>query len=369
MQMDDTQKNTILSTLGWSDHFSQQLSEDESTEHVGRVCSIHAVLMNVWGEFGKVQMPLPGNWLGGKAEAKPTVGDWLVLDKNKQYPVRMLERKTVFVRRSPQNEKTVQLVAANLDTVFIVSSLNHDFSLSRLERYLALAIQCGAEPVIILTKADEADQSFVKSCVADAKQLYKNVPVIAVDGREDNTATLLKNWCSHGHSIALVGSSGVGKSTLINTMMKEEVTLTGAIRDIDSKGRHTTSSRTLYVMPCGGTIMDVPGFRELQLPACEDGVKKVFHDIQELIEKCAFIDCQHDQEPDCAVQQAIAAGVLTQRRVDNYHKLIEEQARTGTERTYTKRQERQMPPRPKTGGKPKRRTGGGKKNGKKKKKK
>lgn len=369
MQTDDMRKDAILSTLGWAEHFSQQLSEEESTEHVGRVCSIHAVLMNVWGTFGKVQMPLPGNWLGGKAEAKPTVGDWLVLDKNKQYPVRMLDRKTVFVRRSPQNEKTVQLVAANLDTVFIVSSLNHDFSLSRLERYLALALECGATPVIILTKADEADKSFVEDCVADAKKLYKDVPVLAVDGREERTATLLKDWCGHGHSIALVGSSGVGKSTIINTMMEEEVTLTGAIRDIDSKGRHTTSSRTLYIMPCGGTIMDVPGFRELQLPPCEESVKQVFHDIEELIENCAFVDCQHDQEPDCAVQQAIAAGELTQRRVDNYHKLIEEQARTGTERTYTKRQERQMAPRPKTGGKPRRRSGGGKKGGKKKKKK
>lgn len=369
MQLDDMQKDNILTTLGWSEHFSQQLAEDENTEIVARVCSIHAVLMNVWGTFGKVQMSMPGNWLGGKAEAKPTVGDWLVLDKNKQYPVRMLERKTVFVRRSPQNEKSVQLVAANLDTVFIVSSLNHDFNLSRLERYLALAVQCGASPVIILTKADEADPSFVEQCVADTKELYQNIPVLAVDGRQDRTAELLSDWCGHGHSIALVGSSGVGKSTLINTMVGEEVTPTGAIRDIDSKGRHTTSSRTLYVMPCGGTIMDVPGFRELQLPACEEAVKEIFHDIQELIDNCAFVDCQHDQEPDCAVQQAIAAGTLTQRRLDNYHKLLEEQARTGIERTYTKRQERQMAPRPKTGGKPRRRTGGGKKGGKKKKKK
>lgn len=366
MQPEDTQISDTLRTLGWSDFFASQLTDDEDMHRVGRVCSIHSILMNVWGEFGKIQMPLPGNWLGGKAEAKPTVGDWLVLDANRQYPVRMLERKTLFVRRSPQNEKTVQLVAANLDTVFIVSSLNYDFSLSRLERYLALALQCGAEPVVILTKADEADPAFVQECVADTESLYPDLTVIAVDGRQESTAEKLSNWCGNGHSIALAGSSGVGKSTLINTLMQEEVTPTGAIREIDSKGRHTTSSRTLYAMPCGGTIMDVPGFRELQLPSCEDGVKTLFSDINTLMKKCAFHDCQHDQEPDCAVQQAIKDGKLTQRRLDNYHKLIEEQARTGTERTYTKRQERQMAPRPKTG-RPRKRPSGGK--GKKKKKK
>lgn len=326
-----------LAALGWNAFFEEQLTQDRPPQHaLVRVCSVHSMVMNVLGTEGKRQLAIPGNWLSGTPEERPTVGDWLILDESGEWPVRLLERQTLVTRRAPSDITSVQLVAANLNTLFIVSSLNDDFNLSRLERYLAIAYEHDVIPVVVLTKADLVDDDHAEDCARQARALRAGLDVVVVNALNADTVSVLYPWVSQGCTATLVGSSGVGKSTLVNTLSGSELTLTGAIRDSDSKGRHTTSSRTLYALPNGGLIMDVPGFRELRLPPCERGLSMVFDDVEHHALRCAFADCRHDGEPDCAVAEAVARGEISQRRVENYRKLKREQAAQDDEKQQAK---------------------------------
>ncbi len=326
-----------LNDFGWAPFFEAQLGEERPPlAALVRVCSVHSMVMNVIGTDGKRQIAIPGNWLSGTPEERPTVGDWLVLDDSGEWPARLLARRTLVTRRAPSDITSVQLVAANLDTLFIVSSLNEDFNLSRLERYLAIAFQSDVTPVVVLTKSDLVTTERAEECAAQARALTPGMNVVVVNSLTIETVSALFPWVERGRTATLVGSSGVGKSTLVNTLSGEERTLTGAIRDSDSKGRHTTSSRTLYTLPNGGLIMDVPGFRELRLPPCDKGLSAAFSEIVALAEHCGFADCQHDGEPDCAVLDAVEEGAITQRRVDNYRKLRREQAAQDDERQQAK---------------------------------
>lgn len=326
-----------LTDFGWNPFFDIQLDAERPAENrIVRVCSVHSMVMNVIGVEGKRQLAIPGTWLSGQPEDRPTVGDWLVLDETCEWPVQLLARQTLVTRRAPSDITSVQLVAANLNTLFIVSSLNDDFNLSRLERYLAIAYQSQVTPVIVLTKLDLVTPEHAKECEAQVRALRSDLDVIVVNALNIDTVTLLFPWVEKGRTATLVGSSGVGKSTLVNTLSGEERTLTGAIRDSDNKGRHTTSSRTLYTLPNGGLIMDVPGFRELRLPPCPIGISMVFNDIEQLAQHCGFADCQHDGEPDCAVDTAIERGEIDRRRVDNYRKLQREQAAKDDEKQQAK---------------------------------
>ncbi|UZP67268.1 ribosome small subunit-dependent GTPase A [Desulfovibrio mangrovi] len=326
-----------LADLGWNSFFEDQLTEDRPAESsIVRVCSVHSMVMFIMGSEGKRQIAIPGNWLSGEPEDRPTVGDWLILDETGEWPVRILSRQTLVTRRAPSDITSVQLVAANLDTLFIVSSLNEDFNLSRLERYLAIAYEYDVTPVVVLTKRDLVTAEHADDCAAQVRALNSNLNVVVVNALTIDTVSALFPWVERGRTATLVGSSGVGKSTLVNTLSGEELTLTGAIRDSDSKGRHTTSSRTLYTLPNGGLIMDVPGFRELRLPPCEHGLSKVFGDIIELGLRCGFADCKHDGEPDCAVEEAVEQGIIPQRRVENYRKLVREQAAQDDEKQQAK---------------------------------
>ena len=197
--------------------------------------------------------------------------------------------------------------------------MNNNFNLSRIERYLALAFEADVKPVVVLTKADCCENT--ESYLEQVQSLDSMLMVVAVNGLDSDSVKPLEYWCSTGKTVAFMGSSGVGKSTLINTLLNDNSLATGSSREEDSRGRHTTTSRSIHLMPVGGLLLDTPGMRELQLVDCEKGIDSTFAEIGDLSAKCQFSNCQHQTEPGCAVQTAISAGELDQRRLTNYEKL------------------------------------------------
>ena len=315
-----------LPDLGWSHFFQQQLDpETIETCEPARVFATHGQLIDVIGSNGREQVSLPGTWKLGDVENVPTVGDWLLIDSTTRQPVQLLHRKSLFRRIASGRDVRVQLLAANVDTLFIVTSCNRDFNLSRLERYLAMALDAGVTPVVVLTKIDMVDD--IESFRKEAASLRANLFVEAVNSRDPDSVDQLRNWCGSGQTVALVGSSGVGKSTIINSLIGTEVQLTGDIRDVDEKGRHTTTARSLHFLPRGGLLLDSPGMRELQLGECEEGIATLFDEVEEVARQCRFRDCRHQGEVGCAVAVALEDGELDPRRVENYLKLRAEQER------------------------------------------
>ena len=255
-----------------------------------------------------------------------TVGDWVLLNEEQKF-VRCLTRQSEFSRKSPGSKVNKQLIASNIDTVFIVSSLNNDFNLSRIERFLSLANEAHVDPVILLTKADLCLDPY--QYIDQIHQIDSLLIIEAMNALDENSIQRLLPWCKSGQTIAFLGSSGVGKSTLINKLLGNTEQLTGEIREDDSKGKHTTTGRSLHIMDNGALLLDTPGMRELQLVACEEGINETFSDISHLALQCKFTDCSHQNEPKCAVQAALSAGSIDERRLTNYFKLLKEQARNG----------------------------------------
>lgn len=307
-----------LNQLGWSPFFQQQLSLEELEKLIiGRIIEQHRSMIEVETESGCLNLPLT------PAMSGLTVGDWILLHRDQHF-VRVLQRLTLFSRKAPGSKVESQLICANVDTLFIVSSLNEEFNLNRIERYLAIAAEAGVEPVVVLTKADlcENPASFLS-------QIHKIDPMLSVevvDGRNIDSISTLNDWCRTGRTIAFLGSSGVGKSTLINTLLGTSLQAIGSIREDDAKGRHTTSARSLHFTPSGSILLDTPGMRELQLYDCEQGIEESFSDITTLAYSCRFSDCSHTNEPGCAIQASITSGELDHRRFTNYQKLLREQA-------------------------------------------
>ncbi|QFU77943.1 ribosome small subunit-dependent GTPase A [Halioglobus maricola] len=307
-----------LASLGWQPFFQQQLTLDEWDSAVpARVLEYHRSEMRVLSEQGETVIPLQ------HAMPKMVVGDWLLLDEAQVFQ-RLLERKTLFQRKAAGTEVRSQLIAANVDTAFIVCSINDDFNLNRIERYLALVNEAGAEPVLVLSKADLVEDP--TQWVREVQQANPGVMVESVNGLSKESLAALAPWMAEGATIAVLGSSGVGKSTLINTLAGKERQLTGAIRDDDSKGRHTTTSRSLLPLEQGGLMLDTPGMREIQLANSESGIDTTFAEIAELARQCRFSDCLHQSEPGCEVRRAIERGELDERRLESYLKLRREDA-------------------------------------------
>lgn len=314
-----------LADFGWTAFFNSQLDIDDlQTAIPVRVMAVHRGSLDVANPGLDMQVP-PLTPTADDEETVATVGDWLLLDHENYRPLRLLRRKSLFKRRAPGTARKLQLIAANVDTLFIVSSCNADFNAARLERYLALAREAGVTPVIVLTKADQTDTP--EEFVGPAAKLRPGVLVEAVDARDADSVACLTAWCASGQTVALLGSSGVGKSTLANTLIGTDRIDTQGIREDDAKGRHTTTARALHRLPTNGWLLDTPGMRELQLTDAKAGLEEVFADIVELAETCRFSDCGHETEPGCAVLAAVETGALEPGRLKRWRKLVAEDAR------------------------------------------
>lgn len=319
-----------LSQLGWRAHFSQQLSL-EDLEHLlpARVAGVERSGVTLWSEHGESHVPA-----GTLRDLTVTVGDWVLLDAAASRIERLLDRTSLIARMAAGIEQRLQPIAANLDTLFVVTSCNDDFNASRLERYLAIAHDAGVDPVIVLTKRDLCDD--VDSLLEELRYVAPNVAALAIDATDAASVDVLSDWLTPANTVAFVGSSGVGKSTLVNTLTGSALA-TGGIREHDSKGRHTTTSRQMVAMPRGAWLIDTPGMRELKVGAVEDGIRTTFDEIESLAQECKFRDCRHQGDVGCAVAAAIEAGTLSERRLDNYLKLQRE-ARHATASVAEKRE-------------------------------
>ncbi|MCU6454378.1 ribosome small subunit-dependent GTPase A [Sphingomonas sp. A2-49] len=316
----------VLADLGWKPVFARQVTSGEARDGLPvRVLSVHRGRVTVAGADGEESIPsrMPA---AGTADDRPTVGDWLMIDRTTRGVIRILDRTSLFKRPAPGDDRRVQLIAANVDTLFIVTSCNADFNVARVERYLVLAREVGVRPVVVLTKTDLAADP--ADFAASARALQSGLRVHQVDARDATRTASLADYCGRGETVALVGSSGVGKSTLVNTLRGSDGIATQAVREDDGKGRHTTTVREMHRltgrMGEGGWLVDTPGMRELQMSEVAAGVAEVFDDVTDVALACRFSNCGHGDEPGCAIQAAIGAGTLDPDRFDRWRKLARE---------------------------------------------
>lgn len=292
---------------------------------LGRVTAQHKGIYKVMTETGEHLAEISGKLRYETEEIAqfPTVGDFVMFsgedDESHRIIHRILTRKSAFFRKAVGTNGQAQAVAANIDIVMICMSLNQNFNLSRLERYLSVAWDSGATPVVILTKADLCED--IPSAIAEVARIASFSDVIALSTYEDDVVDKLKPYLKVGNTLAFVGSSGVGKSTLINGLLEQEIIATKEI-GIGDKGKHTTTGREMFLCHHGGVLIDTPGMRELGIESAD--VDMSFAEIEELAQGCKFSDCSHTTEPGCQVRKALEAGVIDQRRLDNYNKLKHE---------------------------------------------
>lgn len=309
----------LLENIGWSEFFAQQ----HSAGIPARVASVFYERFLVWTEAGELDVGVSGT-LRCTSPIWPTVGDWVVLREDADVIVKVLDRKTKLCRKQPDREICEQVLAANVDVLFLVSGLDRDYNERRLERYLVVAKQSGARPVVLLNKSDLAGGMGmdIADVVRKTQQMDLEVPVVTLSALCDDALDVIPTFLANGETAALLGSSGVGKSTILNRLIGEQRQLTRETRENDSRGRHTTTSREMFQMPGGWLLIDLPGLREVQLWASQEHLDASFDDIQELAQGCRFRDCRHANEPGCAVLQA----GLDAARLENYQKMQKEVA-------------------------------------------
>ena len=305
-----------LRALGWSKYFADQATSAAlSKTPPVRITQVHRNTLHIQGV--DLDMIIPG--LHGV-----TVGDWLLFDADTPRNSQLLSRKSLIKRRAPGHDRKEQLIAANLDTAFVVTSCNNDFSLARLERYVAMAHEAGVTPVIILSTIDLPTEA--SDFAAQAQSISPQLSVVCLAARSPEAVELLRPWCQAGQTVAFLGSSGVGKSTLTNSLAGNEAIATQDVRASDDKGRHTTTGRQLHILPSGCAVLDTPGMREIQLTDVSIGLEETFADLHALTQDCRFNDCAHKTEPGCAVQAAVASGEVDVPRLQRWLKLVAEDA-------------------------------------------
>lgn len=320
---------TDLTTFGWSEFFESSFKLHAELGYTcGRVTLEHKNLFRVYTSHGEVLAEISGKLRHEAVRRRdlPAVGDWVVIrarpDGGRAMIHAVLPRRTSFARKIAGPRTEEQIVGANIDTVFLFTSLNQDFSLRRIERYLVIAWESGANPIIILSKSDLCER--VDDAVNDVQVVATGVPVHAISVVTGHGLGDLAQYFKHGQTVALLGSSGVGKSTLINHLAGVDHLKVQTVREHDDRGRHTTTHRELVLLSTGGLVLDTPGMRELQLWDGDESLHLVFDDIESLAGKCFFSDCRHQDEPRCAVREALVAGTIDAGRYQSYEKLQKE---------------------------------------------
>jgi ribosome biogenesis GTPase len=318
---------TALDALGWNEQIAQAFAPwaEKPGHSPGRVLIGFNYIYRVFVESGEMEAVLAGR-MKHQASSRgelPAVGDWVVVrrqpDEDRGAIVAVLPRYSRFSRRLAGQVTDEQVVAANVDIVFLVMALDEDFSVRRLERYLLMARESGADPVVLLTKPDLCND--VAARMVEVVVVAGDLPVHVLSPKHDEGLEQVTQYLMAGRTGALLGSSGVGKSTIINRLVGSNVQRTQEVREADSKGRHTTSHRELVRLPNGGLLIDTPGMRELQLWDASEAVSETFDDIEALAPSCHFTDCSHRDEPRCAVKAAVDEGRLPAARRESYLKL------------------------------------------------
>lgn len=321
--------------------FSSDLTNDLSTDGTpARVISVHKGRFGVVSEYGEGYARLKSREYYYDGEDFPTVGDFVLMDYVPDGDSRItatLPRRSYFSRRDPDTGRGEQAVAANFDYVFLMQSLNDNFNPKRMERYLTAARQSGAEPVILLTKADLTDDYL--PYILAASRVAEGVETHIVSARTGYGMEVFGKYLQKGKTLVFLGSSGVGKSSLVNALAGKEIMDVSGIRESDSRGRHTTTHRELVMLPCGAMVIDTPGMRELGMWDVTEGLGQAFSDVEEYAAMCRFRDCRHENEPGCAVRAAIAKGELDESRLESYRKLKTEAKYSDDKEGYLRQKE------------------------------
>jgi ribosome biogenesis GTPase len=328
--------NSLLHRLGWDDGWEAAFAEHRAAGLVpARVAIQHRGAYDLLTEDGELRASAANRLV--RENELPAVGDWVGVDPETGLVEAVLPRHTRISRKEVWQATREQVLAANIDVAFLVQALPLDFNVRRLERYLAMAWESGAQPVVLLTKTDLVDD--VQPFLTEVETVtLGSCPVLAVSARTGAGLDGMLTWFEGNRTAVLLGSSGVGKSTIVNALAGEELLATQEVREDDQRGRHTTSHRELILLPTGGVILDTPGIRELQL--WDADLEQTFGDIDELARRCRFADCAHDQEPGCAIREALADGTLPTERWESYRKLQREMEAIEARRNVQLRQER-----------------------------
>lgn len=324
LKSDESSLSYSLDDLGWNESWESQFSPYKGHYFPGRVIAAHKTRSEVVIPGSCLSLPISGAMKAKKLH--PVTGDFVVVlnepEKASQVIVNILPRKTSLKRGGAGEKAGEQVLAANIDTVFIVTEPGLDLSLSRLERYLLIVHESGARPVIIINKSDLSPDP--EKLVHEINSQLGNVDIIPVSALSQIGLTQLNPYIHRGQTVLMVGSSGVGKSTLMNALSGSDHQKTGSIREDDGKGRHTTTVRELFLLPSGCSLIDTPGLREIRIWTASEGLAEVFDDIIGKAAYCRFSDCTHQHEPGCAVQAAISSGQLSQDRLNHYRKILKE---------------------------------------------